>query len=131
VEGWDALAKVLIIANLVMGGDLKVADVARTGITGISLQEVELARQNNERWKLIAHAWREGERVKAKVSPEKVSMDDFLAGVNGVTNALTIDTDLLGKVTIVGPGAGKGETGFSLLADMLAIHRIHSTGDRA
>ena len=131
VEGWDALAKVLIIANLVMGGDLKVADVARTGITGISLQEVELARQNNERWKLIAHAWREGERVKAKVSPEKVSMDDFLAGVSGVTNALTIDTDLLGKVTIVGPGAGKGETGFSLLADMLAIHRIHSTGDRA
>jgi len=130
VQGWDALAKILIIANQVMGGNLKVADVARKGITGISLQDLELARQHHKRWKLIAHAWREGEKVKAKVSPETVSMDDFLAGVNGVTNALTIDTDLLGKVTIVGPGAGKGETGFSLLADMLAIHRLHFSGER-
>lgn len=130
VEGWDALAKVLIIANLVMDGDLKVADVARTGITGISLQDVEMARREEKRWKLIAHAWREGKTVKARVSPEKVPRDDFLAGVSGVTNALTFDTDLLGKVIIVGPGAGKGETGFSLLADMLAIHRARSTGGR-
>lgn len=123
VEGWDALAKILIIANLLMGGDLKVADVSRQGITGISLQDVEEARQKGQRWKLIAHAWREAGTVKAKVSPERVPMDDFLAGVGGVTNALTFDTDLLGRVTIVGPGAGKLETGFSLLVDMLAIHR--------
>ena len=69
VEGWDALAKILIIANLLMGGNLKVSDVARTGITGISLQDVEAARQNNERWKLIARAWREAGQVRAKVSP--------------------------------------------------------------
>ncbi|KPL19963.1 MAG: homoserine dehydrogenase [candidate division Zixibacteria bacterium SM23_81] len=123
VEGWDALAKILIIANLLMGGNLKVSDVARTGITGISLQDVETARQNNERWKLIAHAWREAGQVRAKVSPERVPTKDFLAGVCGVTNALTFGTDLLGEVTIVGPGAGKLETGFSLLVDMLSIHR--------
>jgi homoserine dehydrogenase len=123
VEGWDALAKILIIANLLMGGNLKVSDVARTGITGISLQDVETARQNNERWKLIAHAWREAGEVRAKVSPERVPVKDFLAGVSGVSNALTFGTDLLGEVTIVGPGAGKLETGFSLLVDMLSIHR--------
>jgi len=131
VEGWDALAKILIIANLIMGGNLKVADVPRTGITGITLQDMETARLENKRWKLIAQAWREGEAVKAKVSPEKVPMDDFLAGVGGVTNALTFDTDLLDKVTIVGPGAGKLETGFSLLADMLSIHGKHSASGRA
>ena len=128
VEGWDALAKILIIANLLMGGTLKTSDVSRTGITGITLEDVEAARQEEKRWKLIARAWRDGDLVKAQVSPEKVPMDDFLAGVGGVTNALTFDTDLLGKVTIVGPGAGRLETGFSLLVDMLAIHRDITAG---
>jgi homoserine dehydrogenase len=41
----------------------------------------------------------------------------------GAQNALTFDLDLLGKVTIQGPGAGKTETGQAILQDMLAIHR--------
>jgi homoserine dehydrogenase len=41
----------------------------------------------------------------------------------GAQNALTFDLDLMGKVTIQGAGAGKTETGYSILADMLAIHR--------
>jgi homoserine dehydrogenase len=41
----------------------------------------------------------------------------------GARNALTFDLDLLGNVTIQGPGAGKIETGYSILTDMLAIHR--------
>ncbi len=128
VEGWDALAKIVIIANLVMGAKLKVADVPCTGITGITLQDMQQAARHNKRWKLIARAWRDGEEIRAEVSPQQLPSDDFLAGVAGVTNALTFDTDLLGKVTIVGPGAGKLETGFSLLADMLAIHRQRSCG---
>jgi homoserine dehydrogenase len=123
VEGWDALAKIVIIANMLLGGDLQVSQVPCKGITDITPQDMEAARKENSRWKLIARAWRQDGRVQAKVSPEKVSREDFLAGVGGVTNALTFDTDLLGQVTIVGPGAGRMETGFSLLVDLLAIHR--------
>jgi homoserine dehydrogenase len=43
--------------------------------------------------------------------------------VSGATNAITYVTDLLGEVTLVGPGAGRRETGFALLADLLDIHR--------
>ena len=39
----------------------------------------------------------------------------------GATNAMTITTDTLGDVTVVGPGAGRRETGFSLLNDLIAI----------
>lgn len=130
VKGWDALAKIVIIANMVMDGDLKIADVPCTGITGITLKDIETASQENKRWKLIARAWRDGDKVQAEVSPKKVPADDFLAGVGGVTNALTFDTDLLGKVTVVGPGAGKLETGFSILVDMLSIHRERSAVNR-
>jgi homoserine dehydrogenase len=62
--------------------------------------------------------------VKASVRPEKVALTDPLASVGGATNALTFVTDLLDEVTVVGPGAGRIETGYSLLIDMLAIDRM-------
>ncbi len=124
VEGWDALAKVVILSKSVMGVDIGVGDVDRTGITGITLDDVKKAKESGKRWKLIGKVVKEGAGVKASVKPEMVDLTDPLASVGGATNALTFVTDLLGEVTIVGAGAGKTETGFSLLVDLLQIHRM-------
>ncbi len=123
VEGWDALAKVVILANAVMGADLKVPDVERTGITRITPEDVEQAAAEGKRWKLIGEVRREGAGVLGKVSPEKVNLTDPLASVGGATNAITFSTDLVQDVTVVGPGAGRIETGFALFADLIEIHR--------
>ncbi len=123
VYGWDALAKVVILANVVMGHPLKIADVEREGIAKISLENVEQARKENKRWKLIGEIFRENGILKAKVKPEKLLLSDPLANIMGTMNAITFETDLLGPVTVIGSGAGKIETGFSLLTDVLAIHR--------
>jgi homoserine dehydrogenase len=123
VEGWDALAKIVILANALLGGDVKVDEVERKGITKISLADVEVAKKEGKCWKLIARAWREDGRFKAEVTPQKIAKQDILAGVGGVTNALITDSDTLGQVTIIGPGAGGRETGFALLSDLLSIHR--------
>ena len=122
VKGWDAQAKAVILANVLMGGDLKPPDVPTKGITEITVDNIEAAKKDGKRYKLIGKAWKEEGKVKAQVSPEIVGADDFLYHVTGVTNALTFSTDVLGKVTIVGPGAGKKETGFSLLVDFINIH---------
>lgn len=122
VEGWDALAKVVILAKSVMGTDIGIDDVDRTGITGIKLEDIEEAKKEGMRWKLIGKVAKGDGVVKASVRPEKVALTDPLASVGGATNALTFVTDLLGEVTVVGPGAGRVETGYSLLIDMLAIH---------
>jgi homoserine dehydrogenase len=124
VEGWDALAKVVILAKSVMGADVGINDVDRTGITGITLDDIEQAKKEGKRWKLIGKVIRDGNTVRASVKPEKVKLTDPLASVGGATNALTFVTDLMGEVTIVGAGAGKTETGFSLLVDLLNIHRM-------
>jgi homoserine dehydrogenase len=50
-----------------------------------------------------------------------MDLDHPLAGVGGATNAMTITTDTLGDVTVVGPGAGRRETGFALLIDLIEI----------
>ncbi len=123
VEGFDALAKIVILSNVLLSGSLKISDVARTGISGIGLADVKAAKAEGYRYKLIAHAKKEADRVTATVSPQKLPVSDPLAGVMGAQNALSLDMDLMGKVTIQGAGAGKIETGFSILSDMLAIHR--------
>jgi len=123
VEAWDPVAKITILANVVMGGNLRVKDVERRGITSITTEEIKAAQREGKRIKLIAKAWREDKEIKAKVSPEKVPLTDVLAHIGGTLNALTFDTDVLKEVTIAGRGAGGIEAGYALLSDMLAINR--------
>jgi homoserine dehydrogenase len=124
VEGLDALGKVVILTNVVLNKNITWKDVRRKGITEISIEDIEKAKSEGKRWKLIGSSEIQSDgSVKAKVWPEKISLDDPLAGINEATNALTFFTDELGPVTIVGPGAGRRETGFSLLIDLLNINR--------
>jgi len=124
VEGLDALGKVVILSNVVLGKDIGWKDVERKGITEITKEDIENAKAEGKRWKLIGSAEVQPDgSVKAKVWPEKLPLSDPLAGVNEAINALTYYTDELGPITIVGPGAGRRETGFSLLIDLLEINR--------
>ena len=123
VEGYDARGKVTILANIVMGASLKINDVSCKGITQITSEDIENAKKENKRWKLIGSVEKKDGKVSGSVAPEMIDMSHPLAGVMGATNALTFTTDLLGDVTIVGPGAGKIETGFSILTDILDIDR--------
>jgi homoserine dehydrogenase len=123
VEGFDALAKVTILANVLMGENLKPDDIPCKGITQISLDDIDKAKAQGKRWKLIGEVEREGGKVSASVSPQMIDLTHPLAGVIGAVNAVTFTTDLMGDVTVNGPGAGKIETGYSILIDILDIHR--------
>jgi len=123
VEGYDAVAKIVILSNVLLGGELTPADVKREGITALNRGMITTAKEQGFRYKLIAQTRKAGAKIEASVSPQKLPLADPLAGVMGAQNALTFDTDLMGKVTIQGAGAGKIETGYSILADILAIHR--------
>lgn len=123
VEGFDAAGKVVILANLLMGASLRMADVDRQGITWLGPGEIAAAREAGQRWKLIGKVTRLGGMVSASVKPVRLSLSHPLASVSGATNAITFSTDLLGEVSVIGPGAGRLETGYALLGDLLAIHR--------
>jgi homoserine dehydrogenase len=122
VGGFDALAKVVILSNVLLGGKLKPSAITPEGITGISKDMVMAAKAEGYRYKLVGFTRREGGKVVAGVSPRKLPLSDPLTGVMGAKNALTFDLDLMGPVTIQGAGAGKTETGHAILQDVLAIH---------
>ncbi|HDL19519.1 MAG TPA: homoserine dehydrogenase [Bacteroidetes bacterium] len=123
VEGFDALAKVTILANVVMGEQIRPEQIPCRGITTITPEDIAAAKQENKRWKLIGEIEKDGDHIIASVGPVKIDLSHPLAGVNGTMNAITFTTDLLGDITVVGAGAGKTETGFSILTDILEIHR--------
>ncbi len=120
VKGWDALAKVTILANTVFGADKKPKDFPCDGITEITVDAINDAKKRGRRYKLIGTVKRVGNEVQGSVGLEEVELTHPLAGVMGATNAMTITTDTLADVSIVGPGAGRIETGYSTLIDTIA-----------
>jgi homoserine dehydrogenase len=123
VEGYDAAGKVVILANYLMGLSLTLSQVERQGITQLTSDDIEEAKAQGERWKLIGSIEQQGENILASVRPQRLPLSHPLAAVGGATNAITYSTNLLGDVTVVGPGAGRIETGYALISDLLAIHR--------
>jgi len=79
VEGYDPLAKIVILANAVMEGNVNINEVYREGITKITLEDVKRAKKNGKRIKLIGKAWREKGEVKAQIKPEELPLTHPLA----------------------------------------------------
>jgi len=117
VEGWDAAGKVIILARALFNSSITFKDMDVKGITSISSDDVKAAAEAGEKWKLVARVTADG----GSVQPMRVKLSNPLAAVSGATNAITYTTDLLGDVTLVGSGAGRLQTGFGLLSDLLDI----------
>lgn len=130
IEGSDVQLKVVILANEVLGAQITTADVERRGISEVSAADIIDAAARGNRWKLIGSASRDAEgNITAKVEPVALPSNHPLASVTGPTNAVSFDTDLLGTVTVSGPGAGRIETAYALLSDIIAIdaHQLAAT----
>lgn len=126
VLGWDALAKVCILANTIFGASLPPdpEKLACRGITQITEEDIAKAKREGMTWKLIAKVWREenGE-VQVRVWPEKIALSDPLALVTGARNGIVIKTDALGEISVTGFGAGRIPTGYAMLVDFIDIHK--------
>lgn len=123
IGGSDVQLKVAILANELLGAGISPADVDTTGITGVAPDDIIDAAREGRRYKLIGSARRtEDGGIIATVAPRALEADHPLAHVPGATNAVSFETDLLGTVTITGPGAGRIETAFALITDIIAIH---------
>ncbi|QAS53102.1 homoserine dehydrogenase [Halobacillus litoralis] len=119
VEGYDIRYKTAILSSHVLGMPILHTDVSCEGITNLTMADVIEALEDGERWKLIARIINEGDTVKATVKPERIPIQDSLAGISGATNAIVFECDLSGPIMLTGAGAGLKETGFSLLIDLI------------
>ena len=123
IEGKDVMLKVIVLANRLWGANLSAADVSCKGISILTEAMVKEASTEGCHWKLLGRATKQSDgSIVASVSPEKLSSEHPLSGISGALNALTFTTSLLGDVTVSGPGAGRIETAYAILSDIIAIH---------
>ena len=123
VEGHDTVAKTMILAALVFGIQLRAEQVARRGITDVE-DDVREAAATGRRVRLVATLEPSGPlELVARVEPIAVGMDDPLANVEGVMNAVICRADPVGQVVVVGPGAGPELAGQGVLSDLIALAR--------
>jgi homoserine dehydrogenase len=118
VEGIDAAAKLAIVAGAIFRRKASFGDVRRAGISRITPELLELAASQNCRVKLICSADAEG---NMEVAPRFVPLSDPLASINGTLNAITLQAEMAGPLTLVGKGAGEAETASAVLADLMEI----------
>ncbi len=114
VKGIDSAAKVVILANSLMDSDIGYGDVKVVGIEDVTPESVELAKEYGYAVKLV------GDVAAQEVSPRLVPLDHPL-NVGGNLNAVLVDTDVAGEITLVGAGAGPRETSSAILGDILAV----------
>ncbi|MEW5868839.1 MAG: homoserine dehydrogenase [Chloroflexota bacterium] len=119
VDGWDAAVKVAALVTVLMDAPLKPVQVERQGIRGIAAGEIERAREDGKRWKLVCTAQRTEAGVQARVAPEMVAPDSPMYGVSGTTSIVQFETDVLGLLSIVEANPGPHTTAYGLLADFI------------
>ncbi len=117
LEGLDAAAKLVILANWIMGMKVTLPDINCTGIRKVTTEDIKKAAKNNSSVKLIASCNKE-----LMVGPKEISNDDPLC-VNGTLNAIAFTSEHSGTQTIIGRGAGGMETASSILRDLLDIRQ--------
>ena len=117
LDGLDAAAKLVILANWIMGMKVTMPDIDCTGIRKVTTDDIKKAAKSNCSIKLIASC-----NKKLIVEPKEVSNNDPLC-VNGTLNAIAFTSEHSGTQTIIGKGAGGMETASSILRDLLDIRK--------
>ncbi|MFI5095232.1 MAG: homoserine dehydrogenase [Candidatus Acidiferrales bacterium] len=123
LDGWDAAVKVVALAIVLMGANIRIEQVQRTGIRELSEEKIRSVRAAGMRYKLVCRAERRGDGVECSVRPEMLLASDPLANLEGSSSAIRFDLDVFG-LSFVEHNPGIEATGYGLLADFLrAVHQ--------
>jgi homoserine dehydrogenase len=121
IEGNDTAHKLAILTSLAYGTAIAAEDIYLEGITNISIEDIHAAADLGYRIKLLGVAQRTESGIEQRVHPTMVPLDSVIAQVDGVTNAVAIESDILGELLMVGPGAGGNATASAVLGDIADI----------
>ena len=128
VDGVDACRKICILASLAFGKQIYPQEVHTEGISQITLEDVEYAKNAGCALKLIGQAKRlSGEKCSVLVSPAFVPIDNQLSSIDDVFNGVLLKGDATGEILFYGKGAGKLPTASAVVADIVHIAKSPHT----
>ncbi|TXN60577.1 homoserine dehydrogenase, partial [Methylobacterium sp. WL18] len=123
VEGFDTAHKLAILTSLAYGTTIDADGVSVEGISRVQPLDLRMADELGYRIKLLGVAQASEAGIEQRVHPTMVPKSSAIAQVMGVTNAVTIDADAVGELTLIGPGAGGEATASAVVADIADVAR--------
>ena len=122
IDGWDAAVKVAALVTVLMDIPYTPDQVDRIGIRALTPDLIQEAKENGQRWKLVCSARREDsapQGIIASVQPKRINPESHFFNVSGTSAILEIESDVLGKLSLIEEDPSPRTTAYGLLADFL------------
>ena len=123
VGGFDAAHKLLILASIAYGIDVKPEEILIEGIENINSEDIFFAKEFGYNIKLLTIAKKTGNQVELRVHPALIPIGQMIAKVDGVMNGISVIGDRVGETMYYGPGAGGSATASAVVSDLIDIAR--------
>ena len=122
ISGGDSAHKLVILASIAFGCELKMEDIFIEGIENVTKDDIRYGGEMGYVLKLLAIGQKdEQDRISLRVHPSFIAKDDSLAGVSGSFNAVSIFGSAVGHVMYYGRGAGMMPTASAVVADIIDV----------
>ncbi|WP_082232528.1 homoserine dehydrogenase [Halobacillus massiliensis] len=121
IEGHDAFYKLMILSQLLYNKQPDWNTVPREGIAGLQKENIEEAKRKGEKIRHVATLTYNRGEIQASVRPVSFPSSHGLYSIEGVDNAITVESDIAGSITLRGPGAGKSSTASAMIEDAVQI----------
>jgi len=129
INGMDSAHKLAILSYLSFGKFLNVKNIYTEGVTHISRDDIEYAKEMNFTIKLLAIAKRNNDQLEARVHPTLIPNDHPLSSINSVYNAVYLNAVPLGDILLSGEGAGKMAAASGVVSDLINLATRRGSGD--
>jgi len=121
LDGWDAAAKLVILANAVLGFAAHLEDVDRTGIVGLSTKDIHSELERGRRTRLLSTAIRTDSGYSLTVAPRALPSDHPLGRLGPKEMGITYYTDIYGTITAIIKEETPLPSAATMLRDILDI----------
>ena len=121
VGGFDAAHKLSILSSLAFGTTIDFSSIHIEGIEKISLDDIQAAKENGYKIRLLGISEKKLSGIRQYVEPCLVSDKSLISSIDGVNNAIVVDGNFVGEITISGLGAGSNPTASSVVADIFDV----------
>ena len=121
IGGLDSAHKLTLLATLGFGSKIDFENNEVTGISNIKIEDIITANKLGYKIKLISEVSLIDGSIYCETSPKLIDSNNPLANVDGVLNAINIETDQLKSLFLEGEGAGGKATASSVISDLYEI----------
>lgn len=121
IEGVDAFYKAVILSEVIFGEQPEWEQTITQGIGTLTLQQIKLFESLGFRFKHVASLQKSNTEIQCTVRPVLVTNSHPLYQVEEVQNAINIEADIVGNISLQGPGAGMFPTASAIVEDLIHI----------